>query len=224
MAYLRVLVSSIFLATAALCFSSTQSIAAQESPSKPMSSFQLAEALKEGGLVLYIRHERTEVPSRADDYTRPPNECRAQRNLSVSGVAAAYETGTVLRTVGVPIARVITSPMCRAAETARYMFGVDYELDNRLMHHDPNENSQRGMAIAVEEAKALIGELGPIAEGSNIVLVGHGGTIRNVTGLSLTEGEIAVLQVSEAGEIIALGQLTGSALGFYARWQSSKAE
>ena len=195
---------------------------AQDAPQKPMSTWALIDAVKEGGYVLYIRHERTEVPSRADDYSRPANECRAQRNLSVSGVAAAYETGVVIREVGIPIARIISSPMCRGAETARYMFGVEYELDNRLMHHEPGENSSRNMTAAVEEAKSVLSEVGPNLQGTNVVLVGHGGTIRQVTGLSLTEGEIAVVQVDEDGDVTALGQLSGSALGFYARWQSSR--
>ncbi|MEL7232123.1 MAG: hypothetical protein AAGJ85_06395 [Pseudomonadota bacterium] len=213
----------LLLALPFLFLASPASIA-ETAPEKPMSTWALIDAVKEGGYVLYVRHERTEIPSRADDYTRPPNECRAQRNLSVSGVAAAYETGAVIRDIGIPIGRVVSSPMCRAAETSRYMFGVDYELDTRLMHHDPSENSARNMAVAVEEAKAVLSEVGPNLEGTNIVLVGHGGTIRRATGLSVTEGEIAVLQVSDTGEIKALGQLTGSALGLYSRWQSSQGE
>ncbi|MEL8054535.1 MAG: hypothetical protein AAGK66_00135 [Pseudomonadota bacterium] len=208
---------------ALICVSGFVSMA-QETPEKPMSTWELIDTIKEGGHVLYIRHERTEVPSRSDDYTRPPNDCRAQRNLSVSGIAAAYETGAVIREVGVPIEQIIASPMCRAAETARYMFGVDYEVDTRLMHHDPSEDSARNMNAAVAEATAVVNEVGTGLTDTNIVLVGHGGTIRRVTGLSVTEGEIAVLRVGNDGEIKALGQLTGSALGFYARWQSSNAE
>ncbi|MEM8616813.1 MAG: hypothetical protein AAGF20_07740 [Pseudomonadota bacterium] len=197
-------------------------MAEEDAPQPPMNSWALIEALQGGGHVLYIRHERTEVPSRADDYSRPASDCRAQRNLSVSGVAAAYETGMVLRAVDIPISRVIASPMCRGTETARYMFGVGYELDTRLMHHDPSKNSSRNMDTAVAEAQALLAELAPIMGDTNIALVGHGGTIRRVTGLSLTEGEIAVLRLSETGEVTALGQLTGSAMGFYARWQDAQ--
>lgn len=193
---------------------------AEETEEKPLSPWALIDAVKEGGYVLYIRHERTEVPSRSDDYSQPANECRAQRNLSVSGVAAAHETGVVIRDIGLPIQRIIASPMCRGAETARYMFGVEYDIDTRLMHHDPSENSARNMDAAVAEAEAIVKEVGTGLTGTNIVLVGHGGTIRRVTGLSVTEGEIAVIRVAESGEIVALGQLTGSTLGFYARWQS----
>ena len=175
----------------------------------------LVEALQEGGLVLLIRHERTEVPSRRDDYSKAPNDCTAQRNLSIAGGAGAQETGFSLHALEIPIGRVITSPMCRSAETARFMFGVDYESDLRLMHHDPN--GERTLDIAAEEARALLGEIAPGLPKTNIALVSHGGNIFRVSGLRLTEGEIGVLRLDEDATITVLGQLTGSDLGFAAR-------
>ncbi len=180
-----------------------------------LTSGELVERLKEGGYVLLIRHERTEVPSRRDDYSRPPGECRAQRNLSLAGVAGSQETGFSLRALEIDVGRVITSPMCRSAETARYMFGVDYELDTRLMHHDPD--GERNLDVAEAEVRALLGELAPGLPETNIALVSHGGNIFRVSGLRLTEGEIGVLQLGEDGSVTALGQITGSGLGFFAR-------
>ncbi|MEM9996651.1 MAG: hypothetical protein AAF809_03030, partial [Bacteroidota bacterium] len=111
---------------------------AQTAPSQPeappLDRASLIEALQGGGYVLVIRHERTEVPSRRDDYTQAPDDCRAQRNLSVAGAAGAQETGVILKVLGIEAGRVLTSPMCRSAETARYVFGVGYEIDMRLMH------------------------------------------------------------------------------------------
>ena len=182
----------------------------------PMSNQELVEALQAGGLIMLIRHERTEVPSRRDDYSRPPNECRAQRNLSLAGMAGSEETGVSLRALDIPVGRVITSPMCRSAETARFMFGVDYELDNRLMHHEPG--GARNLDVAEAEVRALLGELAPDMPHSNIALVSHGGNIIRVSGLRVIEGEIAVLRLDEDGSITALGQITGSELGFFARW------
>ncbi|MEL7042264.1 MAG: hypothetical protein AAGL90_12120 [Pseudomonadota bacterium] len=188
---------------------------AQETASAPLDQPALVEALQKGGLVLLIRHERTEVPSRRDDYTKAPDDCTAQRNLSIAGAAGAQETGFSLRALEIPIGRVITSPMCRSAETARFMFGVGYESDARLMHHDPN--GERTLDIAAEEVRALLSELAPGLPDSNIALVSHGGTIFRVSGLRLTEGEIGVLSLDETGTVVALGQLTGSDLGFLAR-------
>ena len=195
--------------------------AAQSSPTS-LSGQDLVERMQEGGLVLLIRHERTETPSRRDDYSRPPGECRAQRNLSVSGVAGAAETGVSLRALEIEVGRVISSPMCRSAETARYMFGVDYELDTRLMHHEPG--GARNLDMAEAELRELLSELAPGLPDTNIALVSHGGNIVRVSGLRLTEGEIGVLRLDENGDVTALGQITGSGLGFFARWALEDAE
>ncbi|MGB3471053.1 MAG: hypothetical protein WBA51_09555 [Erythrobacter sp.] len=185
----------------------------QEVP--PVDLKELLGELQSGGYVLIIRHERTELPSRPDDYSRDPGDCRAQRNLSLAGVAGAQETGFVMRMLDINIGRVITSPMCRSAETARYMFGVNYETDNRLMHHDPE--GQRNLDIAASEVRELLVELSPGMPDTNIALITHGGSILRATGLSLSEGEIGVLTLGEDGTINAVGHFMGSDLSPYAR-------
>ena len=187
---------------------------AQTELETPMTRAELTAAMQEGGLVLFMRHERTEVPSRSDDYNQPTN-CQVQRNLSIAGAAGSQETGIVLRAAESDISRIITSPMCRAAETARFMFGTDYEIDMRLMHHDPN--GERNMDVAIAEAKALLAELAPVEAGSNIMLIGHGGTVRWISGLSLSEGGIAVLRLSDDGAVTTLGSFRGSDLASLAR-------
>ena len=62
---------------------------ADQQQSKPLRQGELTQLLKKGGHVLIIRHERTEVPSREDDYSRPSDDCRAQRNMSIAGLAGA---------------------------------------------------------------------------------------------------------------------------------------
>jgi len=193
----------------------------QSSPAA-LSAQELVGALQTGGLVLIIRHERTEVPSRRDDYSRPSGDCRAQRNLSLAGVAGSNETGVSLRALGIEVGRVISSPMCRSAETARYMFGVNYELDARLMHHEPG--GARNLDVAEAEVRALLGELAPGLPDTNIALVSHGGNIFRASGLRLTEGEIGVLRLEENGDVTVLGQITGSSLGFFARQRLQDAD
>lgn len=202
-----------------------QTPAAAQAPVAPRyTSFQLVEKLQKGGMVMIIRHERTEYPSREDDYTQPSTECRAQRNLSVAGVVGAHENGGLIRAAGIPIERVITSPMCRSAETARYMFGVDYEIDKRLMHHDPAENSDRPVEKAGEETAAVISELEALKLTGNVALVSHGGNIFKGTGLSLFEGEVGVLERDENGEFKGIGSFNGRTLGFYVRMKQLESE
>lgn len=188
-----------------------------EATTPPVKLDALIEKLKAGGLVLLIRHERTEVPSRGDDYSRPADDCRAQRNLSLSGGAGAQETGFVLRALEIPVGRVISSPMCRSAETARFMFGVDYETDARLMHHNPGRDSDRTLDQAASEVREVLKGIAPGMEGTNIAIISHGGNIVKVAGLRLSEGEIGVLKLDQAGAVKAVGQFMGSDLSPYAR-------
>lgn len=44
---------------------------------RDMEPSELSEQLSAGGLVILMRHERTNVPSRGDDYSRPANDCNA---------------------------------------------------------------------------------------------------------------------------------------------------
>ncbi len=198
------------------------SVLAQSLASSFKEREQIIEALQEGGHILIIRHERTEVPSRKDDYARAPDDCTVQRNLSIAGVAGAQETGVVLRALSIKVGRVITSPMCRSAETARYMFGVDYETDRRLMHHEPK--GDRTLDVAAEEVRALLAELAPGLPDANIALVSHFGSIFRVSDLNLSEGEIGVLRLDEDGQVTAVGQFMGSDLAPFARRVLSDSE
>jgi broad specificity phosphatase PhoE len=182
----------------------------------PLDDFaRLIASLRQGGLVMLIRHERTELPSREDDYAKPADDCRGQRNLSVAGTAGAVESGAVLRALAIPVGRVITSPMCRAAETARGMFGVGYETDMRLLHQDPV--GARNLAIASDEMRAALRDLAPGMAGTNIAVVGHGGMIHQLTGVRLSEGAIAVVRLGKDGTITVLGDFLPSDLNPFAR-------
>jgi phosphohistidine phosphatase SixA len=220
---LAVIVSSLALALAAPLLAQP----AEDEP-KPVATFEnremkpseLGEQLIAGGLVILMRHERTNVPSRGDDYSRPANDCNAQRNLSPAGVAGAAETGVAIRAIGWPIGRVLSSEMCRATETARAMFGR-YEVEPRLMHHD--NTAERTVIVSGKELNALLADL-PKDSKDNTVLVSHIGNIYFATGITLSEGEFAVLKRQEDGSYIALGTFDPGYIGAGARYAQYKAE
>jgi phosphohistidine phosphatase SixA len=220
---LAVIVSSLALALAAPLLAQP----AEDGP-KPVATFEnremstgdLSEKLSAGGLVILMRHERTNVPSRGDDYSRPANDCNAQRNLSPAGVAGAAETGTAIRAIGWPIGRVLSSEMCRSTETARAMFGR-YEVEPRLMHHD--NTAQRTVTVAGEELNALLADI-PAGSKDNTVMVSHIGNIYFAIGHQLSEGEFAVLQRQEDGKYVMLGTFDPGYIGAEARYKQYKAE
>ena len=226
---LTLLMASLCLLAAPLA-AQTPATQAPAAPARPqpvatlenrnMSTGQLSEALRAGGLVILMRHERTNVPSRGDDYSRPANDCNAQRNLSPAGVAGAAETGVAIRALGWPIGRVLSSEMCRATETARFMFDR-YEIEPRLMHHD--NTPERTLTVSGQELNALLADI-PRGGTDNVVMVSHIGNIFFGTGVRLSEGEFAVLQRQEDGRYVVLGTFDPGDIGAHARNAQYEAE
>jgi phosphohistidine phosphatase SixA len=172
----------------------------------------LMTRMQAGGLILLIRHERTEVPSRFDDYSRPLSDCMAQRNLSVAGQAGARESGQQLIILEVPIGTVLSSELCRAAETARLMFGR-VTIEPRLLHHD--NNATRTVTVSGTELVDLL-RTQPL-DRTNTAMVSHIGNIFFGIGLRLSEGEIAVIERSASGDLTILGTMIPSELGALSR-------
>ena len=86
----------------------------------------LATALRDGGLVILVRHGAT-FTDQAD--TDPFNfeNISAQRNLNDNGKALARSFGEALRQAGVPVGKVYTSKFNRAYETATIAGFTDIE-------------------------------------------------------------------------------------------------
>jgi phosphohistidine phosphatase SixA len=179
---------------------------------RALSASALSKRLTQGGLVIVMRHERTEVPSRFDDYSRPANDCNAQRNLSVAGVAGAAETGVAIRALKWPIGRVLSSEMCRATETARFIFNR-FEIEPRLMHHDNTE--ARTVIVSGREMNDLLASLPRSTD--NTVFVSHIGNIFFAIGLEVSEGEMAILERQADKSYALLGTIDPGYIGALAR-------
>jgi phosphohistidine phosphatase SixA len=184
---------------------------------KMMDAGQLVPFLQKGGYILIMRHERTEIPSRDDDYSKPATDCMAQRNLSVAGYAGSVETGKAFAALNIPIGKVLASPMCRGMDTARMAFGK-VEPEMRLIHHDNIPG--RTPEVSGAEMRSLISELTPGE--SNIVLVSHIGNINRAINTIPSEGQISVVKREADGKITVLGMVMGSDFAPYARRALSK--
>lgn len=191
---------------------SAQTTSSAGAPTPSTSVKDMISLLQKGGHILLIRHERTAVPSSDDDYSKAPNDCFAQRNLSVAGVCSSAETGHSLRTLKIPVGQVFASPMCRGMETARYMFGIA-QPEPRLMHHDPK--GERTLEIAGTDLAAFLKELNPLT--TNFAVVSHAGNISKAVGVRVIEGAAAVLAKQADGSWKAIGTFHGSELDAWAR-------
>lgn len=79
-------------------------------PEDALAGRPLAEALRAGGLVLFMRHAEQVPASDKDDCSR--------HLLTPAGDRQSRTVGEGLKRLGVPIAEVLASPICRALQTA----------------------------------------------------------------------------------------------------------
>ena len=145
----------------------------------------LATALRDGGVVLVMRHAKTET---ATDETEVLGDCGRQRNLSEEGREQARAIGRDIEALGVPVDEVRASPLCRAKETADLAFGRS-TVDETLV--------SPGVTGTIEDDDRRIAQLKEMASapaGKVTVLVTHTGNIGGAFDQSVEEGDALVLR------------------------------
>ena len=156
--------------------------------------------LRKGGQVVLVRHGLTD-PGVGDPPGFQLDACRTQRNLSDEGRADARRLGEALRTRGVPVESVLSSPWCRCLETAQLMFGRPAQpqpaLGNLFGRHERE-------AQQVAELRKLV--RAPQG-GGNLFLVTHGSTTLALTGVSPATTEMVVLTPLAGGGFRVAGRL-----------------
>ena len=149
---------------------------------------RLAEALQDGGYVVYLRHAATDR-SKEDAGVVDLEDCSTQRSLNDKGRDQAREIGRGFRALEIPIGDVRSSEYCRTRETAELAF-ERVELDPDLTGF-PNEGDP-GLAERARRTKELLAQ--PPPDGQNTVLVSHIKNIEASAGISIDEGELAVFE------------------------------
>jgi virginiamycin B lyase len=156
------------------------------------TSASLVDQLRRGGYVLVFRHAATDF-SMADE-ARDLRDCGRQRNLNVQGRRQSRTIGSALRRLGIPVGEVIASPYCRTRDTARLAFGR-FRSSTALLSA---RYLTRPSARARQPARLRDLLAAPPRRGTNTVLVSHAFAVDDATGVSLAEGEGAV--VAPSGE------------------------
>ena len=165
---------------------------------------ELVERLREGGLVVYVRHAATDLTQK-DAGLVDPDDCSTQRNLDERGREQARAIGTGFRALEIPVGDVLASEYCRTRETAMLAFGRS-SPEPRLTGF-PNEGDP-GYAGRVRATRAL---LGSAPEEGNTVLVAHIKNIEAAAAVSIEEGELAVFEPLGEGSFTYLGRIPASA-------------
>lgn len=199
LSFLPVLIMAILCAQGAYAQSTDQTLDIESD-----EGAALLERLREGGLVMYIRHADT-TGQQCDTYNYSVGR-EGQRNISSMGREQAAELGKRIEELGIPMDEpILSGPVYRARDTAELAFGVDrVSVTDSLLADD---YARGRLDWVLSEHRRLFSE--PVAKGENRVLVGHRtpaqmifGSI--VSGTGLPEAGVLVLEPrgSEGSELL----------------------
>ncbi|MGH1460938.1 MAG: histidine phosphatase family protein [Neptuniibacter sp.] len=154
------------------------------------SQIQLIEKMRQGGLVIFMRHASTkknQIDARPIDL----KDCEKQRNLSDTGRNEALLVGQSFAKHSIPASEVISSPFCRCKDTAQLAF-QSFKIDNNLFY---------SIGLPPEERKtktaALAGMLSTIPVTGNRIIISHTSNLKEATGVwPKVEGAIYVFNPS----------------------------
>jgi phosphohistidine phosphatase SixA len=146
------------------------------------------EAARRGGVVMLCRHGITDSADE-DEQTLRYDDPRTQRRLSREGEQQAADLGKAFRSLGLPVAEVIASPMQRTRRTGELAFDTGVRLDSLWHNRGDNYGGPRRDRRAAELGR-------PVERGTRVI-VSHIGTIYSVVPSirgELEEGDCAVLR------------------------------
>jgi hypothetical protein len=193
---------------AALILISCAAAGPNPATAQSMPNAQLVEALRGGGYNLYVRHAAT-TWSQIDRVASPDDWASCDpaqvRQLSDEGRRDARALGNALRALRIPLGRIVSSPYCRARETARLIAGRDAQATPDLMNLRVQE-LVGGRDAAVRNARNVLSE--PPAKGANDLFAAHGNLGLAAFGEYLGEGEFMVIEPRNAGQFEVVGTLS----------------
>ena len=160
------------------------------------------DALREGGVVLLVRHAITD-PGTGDPPGFRLDDCSTQRQLSAEGRAQAQAFGAMLAKQGVRPTAVFSSAWCRCMDTAALAFPA------LAVKNLPSLNSFFADADrrAAAQTAALREALQRIPARGVTVWVSHQVNATALTGEYLAMGEALVLRPDRKGGVRVLGRV-----------------
>jgi phosphohistidine phosphatase SixA len=156
---------------------------------------RLVSALRDGGYVIYFRHTATDW-SEDDQHPVDLSDCDTQRNLSPAGRDQARAIGEAFETLDIPVGQVLSSPYCRAVDTAQLAFGraeSEPVLENLEGVDSDAESEMRTNGLRRLLSTSPQG-------GTNSVLSGHGYNIQAIAEETGTEEGDAEIFRPERGD------------------------
>ncbi|MDC0192808.1 histidine phosphatase family protein, partial [Alphaproteobacteria bacterium] len=146
------------------------------------SKEKLAKDILNGGYILIFRHAEREkwIDVTMYDSYESINSFKAEKSyfknavcLSDRGHIQAKMMGEFIKKYQIPISKVITSPSCRARQTAELVFGGFNEINHAFLHYGPfNETKDEFFNRVKKEILKL-----KIEEGKNVIISAHNSVV-----------------------------------------------
>jgi len=173
--------------------------AAPAARAQELACAALVEALRGGGYNIYFRHTATNWDQ--DDHVDAADDWRScdpqrMRQLSPQGRDMARRIGAAMTELRIPVAQVLSSEYCRAAETAQLLNLGPVTQTPEIVNLRSAEFAG-GNDAAIRRAQAVLSQAP--AAGSNRVIVGHGNLMSAATGVTAGEGGSAVYRPAPGG-------------------------
>jgi len=173
--------------------------AAPAARAQELAGAALVEALRGGGYNIYFRHTATNWDQ--DDHVDAADDWRScdpqrMRQLSPQGRDMARRIGAAMTELRIPVAQVLSSEYCRAAETAQLLNLGPVTQTPEIVNLRSAEFAG-GNDAAIRRAQAVLSQAP--AAGSNRVIVGHGNLMSAATGVTAGEGGSAVYRPAPGG-------------------------
>ena len=147
--------------------------------------------LRVGGFVLFLRHgaTNTTVPDRLPDVDFM--DCSTQRPLTDEGRRMSAQVGQFIRQAGIPIGDILTSPLCRAKESAFAAFPNRAVLIESELIYTANLSS-RQKKKNVDYLKKILST--PVPEATNRLVVAHAPNLMDVMGYFPNESTLVIIR------------------------------
>ena len=158
--------------------------------------------LKKPGYVVLLRHAN--APGQVQESNDMNfKDCSIQRNLDDAGRAQAGRIGNEFRKRGFKQVRLLSSLYCRAMDTAKL-------TKLGAITPEPNLNQVFMADILGMRQAGIKGReiLKTVSKGKLTVLVSHVTNIQAITGVQLDSGQMAVVHLDSAGELVVNGKIT----------------
>ena len=183
-------------------------LGAGQAHAETLAGPELADALRQGGYILLMRH--TSSPRTPPDATAANADNKAlERQLDEGGRSAAREMGDALRRLRIPIGEVLSSPTYRALETVRYAgFGEPKALTE--LGDGGNSSNMQPEAAGARSTwlRSRLSE--PVSGATNTLIVTHVPNIAAAVGREgsdLADGETLVIRANGARDPIIVARV-----------------